>query len=80
MRLGARSRVLVNNTGLDGLVHGGGVGTGSRLGGGGIARLLGGLELLVQSLKLGLDALVTGGEANGFTRSFDGRFRVGHGR
>lgn len=80
VRLGAGGGVLVDDARLYGLVHRRGVGAGGGLGGSGIATLLGGLELLVQSLELSLDALVTGGEANGFTRSFDGRFRVGHGR
>lgn len=70
--------VLVNDSGLRGLVHGGTVRDGCCLGSGGVAGLDRGCQLGVQRLQAGLDALVANGEALRFTGGFDGRFGVGH--
>ena len=78
--LGAGGGVLVDDAGLHGPIHRGGVGDRGGLAGGGVLGGNGGVELLVQRLQAGLDAGVAGGEAHGFARGFDGRFGVGHGR
>ena len=79
MRLGAGGGVLVNDTGLGGLVHGGDVGARGGFGGLEFTGLLGGEKLLVKGLQAGLGRLVAGGEASRFAGGFDSGFRVGHG-
>ena len=69
----------MHDTRLHGLVHCRGVGRGRCLGRGGVVGLERNLQLLVQRLDVGFDTLVADGKAHGFTRGFDGRFRVGHG-
>ena len=80
MGLGAGSGVLMHDARLHGLVHGGDVRDRGSLGGGGVIRGDGGIQLLVESLQAGFDASITDGETNRFARGFDGGFGVGHGQ
>lgn len=70
----------MDDTRLDGAVHGRSISDRRRLRGSGITRFLSYFQLFVERLELGFDPFIAGSQANGFTRSFDGRFRVGHGR
>lgn len=79
VRLCPGCRVLVNNAGFRGLVHGGRVGVSGRFGGFLVFTRRCGDELFVEGFEAGLGRLVARGQANRLTGSLDGGFCVGHG-